>query len=118
MEEITIYEKPTCSKCRTALTMLDEHGVPYRRVRYHDTPLTKKQLAALIRKLGIAPKELMRTENPQFRALGLRLADLDDAAAIRLMVAYPDLMQRPILERGDTAIVGRPSERIMEFLKG
>ena len=116
MEEIIIYEKPTCSKCRTAHTMLDESGLPYRTVRYHDAPLTARKLEELIRKIGIAPKELMRREDPQFRALKLDLKRMSDADAIRLMVTYPDLMQRPILERGDRAIVGRPSERVAAFL--
>lgn len=117
MEEIVIYEKPTCSKCRVALHMLDADGVPYRTVRYHDTPLTPKKLRELLRKLGISAKELLRTEDPLFRALALSRKDLSEADAIGLMLAHPDLMQRPILERGDRAIVGRPSERITEFLR-
>lgn len=116
MEKLTIYEKPSCSKCRVAMQMLDEHGVPYLDVRYHDTPLTIKKLTELIRKIGFTPKELMRKEDPQFRKLKLNLKKLTDAEAIRLMIKHPDLMQRPILERGDRAIVGRPSEKIMEFI--
>lgn len=117
MEEIIIYEKPTCSKCRVALHMLDSEGVPYRAVRYHDAPLTQKKLNELLRKLGIPAKELLRTEDPLFRTLALSRKDLSDADAVRLMLTHPDLMQRPILERGDRAIVGRPSERITEFLR-
>lgn len=113
---ITIYEKPTCSKCRVALTMLDERGAPYQAVRYHDKPLSRRKLTELIRKIGIAPRELIRTEDPQFRALKLKFSEITDTEAVRLMTQYPDLMQRPILERGDRAIVGRPSERVAEFL--
>lgn len=117
MDEIIIYEKPTCSKCRIALEILDEHGAAYRRVRYHDAPLTTKKLAELVRKLGIAPRELLRKEDPIFRDLKIKLEQLDDAGIISLMIEYPDLMQRPILERGEYAIIGRPSERVLEFLK-
>lgn len=116
MEEITIYEKPTCSKCRAALQMLDANSVLYRAVRYHDTPLSFEKLSELVRKLGISPKELVRKEGPQFRALKPDLKKLTDAEVVQLMLDYPDLMQRPILERGDHAIVGRPSERILEWL--
>lgn len=117
MDEIIIYEKPACSKCRIALEILDEHGTAYRRVRYHDAPLTKKKLAELIRKIGIAPRELLRKEDPLFHALKIKLEPLGDAEIISLMIEHPDLMQRPILERGENAIIGRPSERILEFLK-
>lgn len=117
MEEIVIYEKPTCSKCRIAIKMLDEHGSPYRKVRYHDAPLTKKKLSSLIKKIGIAPKELLRKEDPLYKKLQVKSEDLTDTKSIELMLEYPDLMQRPILERGEKAIIGRPSERVLEFLQ-
>lgn len=117
MDEIIIYEKSTCSKCRIALEVLDEYGTAYRRVRYYDMPLTNKKLAELIRKIGIAPRELLRKEDPIFPTLKIKLERLDDAEIISLMIEHPDLMQRPILERGEDAIVGRPSERILKFLK-
>jgi arsenate reductase len=117
MEEIIIYEKPTCSTCRVAVNMVGESGAPFSRVRYYDEPLTEKKLAELIRKMGITARELLRTSEPLYRELGLAKADLSDTELIALMVKHPDLMQRPILERGDTAILGRPTERITEFLK-
>lgn len=116
MEEIVIYEKPTCSKCRVAIQILSERGIPFRTVRYHDAPLTKKKLAELVRKMGIAPKELLRKEDPAYRALAIRPDTLSDTQTIALMIEHPDLMQRPILERGDRAILGRPTERVSAFL--
>lgn len=118
MEEIIIYEKPTCSKCRLAIEILDESGVTYHKVRYHDTPLTKKKLKELIAKLGVAPKELLRTSEDLYRSLGLGKKTLQDEEVIDLLVKYPELMQRPILERGDRAVIGRPPELIREFLRG
>lgn len=118
MEEIIIYEKPTCSTCRVAVNMLDESGAAFSRVRYYDEPLTEDKLAELIRKMDIPARELLRTSEPLYKELGLAKADLSDQELVALMVKYPDLMQRPILERGDTAILGRPVERITEFLKG
>lgn len=117
MEEIVIYEKPACSTCRAALHMLDERGIPYRTVRYHDAPLTKEKLSELIKKIGIAPTGLLRAKGPAYRELGIKAEELSDTEIVELMIAHPDLMQRPILERGDRAIVGRPPERILEFLK-
>ncbi len=115
MEEVVIYEKPTCSKCRVALQMLNESGVRYRTVRYHDTPLTKKKLKELITKLGISPKELVRADDA--RDMKIEYKHLNDDEIVSLMVKYPDLMQRPILEKGDKAIIGRPSDRVLEFIK-
>jgi len=117
MEEIAIYEKPTCSKCRIALQMLDAHGVPYRDVRYYNKPLTQKKLTELVKKLGITPKALLRTEDPVYKKNNVKPETLSDAEIIELMITHPDLMQRPILERGDRAIIGRPSERVLAFLK-
>jgi arsenate reductase len=117
MEEIIIYEKPTCSKCREAVSMVDESGAAFRRVRYYDEPLTQQKFTELIRKMGITARELLRTNEPLYRELGLAKADLSDTELIALMVKHPDLMQRPILERGDMAILGRPTERVAEFLK-
>ncbi len=116
VDEIVIYEKSTCTKCRVAHELLDQNGVPYRAVRYHDTPLSKEKLEELIRKIGITPKELVRTKDPLFRSLEVDLAVISDAEAIDLMLQHPDLIQRPILERGERAIIGRPSERITAFL--
>lgn len=116
MEEVIIYEKPTCSKCRVAIQILNEYGVPYREVKYHDAPLTKAKLVELIKKIGIEPRELLRTNEDLYRELHLGKKELSNEKIIELMIQHPDLMQRPILERGDKAIIGRPSERITEFL--
>ena len=100
MEEIVIYEKRSCSTCRAALHLLDERGIPYRAVRYHDAPLAREKLSELIGKMGIAPIELLRTKGPAYEALGMDPATLGDSELISLMIEHPDLMQRPILERG------------------
>lgn len=117
MDEIVIYEKSTCTKCRAAITILDENGVAYRTVRYHDTPLTREKLTDLIRKLGIRAIELFRTKDPVYKELRLGERIMGDDEAVELLLTYPDLIQRPILERGEKAIIGRPSERITEFLR-
>jgi arsenate reductase len=116
MDKITIYEKPTCSKCREADKLLRESGVGYEKINYIITPIGEAKLRELIGKMGIAPIELLRTGEPTFRALGLNARDLSDEEIIALLVAHPELLQRPIVERGARAVLGRPTENIRALL--
>ena len=88
----------------------------YEKVNYYIEPLSKKKLTELIRKMGISPRELLRTSEPVYRELGLAKGEFTDAEIISLMVENPDLIQRPIVERGDRAVLGRPTERVKDLL--
>jgi arsenate reductase len=66
--------------------------------------------------MGISPRELLRTSEPVYREVGLAKGEFTDAEIISLMVEHPDLIQRPIVERGDRAVLGRPTERVKELL--
>ena len=96
--------------------LLRESGVTFEKVNYYIKPLTKKQLTELIRKMKITPRELLRTSEPIYKELGLAKRELKDAEIISLMVAHPDLIQRPIVERGNRAVLGRPTENVKELL--
>ena len=85
-------------------------------MNYYIEPLTKKKLTELIRKMGISPRDLLRTSEPVYRELGLAKGEFTDAEIISLMIENPDLIQRPIIERGDRAVLGRPTERVKELL--
>src|SRR5215471_8178792 len=102
-DHITVYEKPTCTKCREMDRFLRESGVLFDKVNYYIEPLTKPKLTELIRKMGIAPRDLLRTTEPIYRELGLGKSELSDAQLIALMIEHPDLIQRPIVEKGDRA---------------
>jgi len=117
MDELVIYEKPTCSKCRAATALLDADGREYRRVRYHDDRLSAKKLKELARKLGMRPHDIVRTKETAFKELGVTLADMSDAQVIDMLAAHPELIERPILECGDRAVLGRPTENVGKFLK-
>jgi arsenate reductase (glutaredoxin) len=115
-DRITVYEKPTCTKCREADRLLRESGYDYDKVNYYLDPIGEAKLRELIAKMGIAPRELLRTGEAVYRELGLGRRELTDDEIIRLMAEHPDLIQRPIVERGDRAVLGRPTERIKELL--
>lgn len=113
---LVVYEKSTCSKCRETIALLDKKNMAYEVVEYHITPLTHKKLAELIQKMGITPKELFRTREDIYKKLKLKDKQLQDDEYIDLMIKYPDLMERPIVERGDRAVLARPPERVKELL--
>jgi len=96
--------------------LLRESGVSFEKVNYYLKPLTKKKLTELIRKMKIKPRELLRTSEPVYRELGLSKAALTEDEIISLMVKHPDLIQRPIVERGNRAVLGRPTENVKALL--
>jgi len=116
-DDITVYEKPTCTKCREMDRFLRESNVEFSKINYYIEPLSEKKLRELIKKMGINPRELLRTSEPIFRQLGLGKKDLSDSDIIALMVKHPDLIQRPIVERGDRAVLGRPTENVKTLLR-
>jgi arsenate reductase len=115
-ERIRVYQKPTCSKCRATLGLLNECEVEFDAVNYYDVPLTVEELRGLVDKLGLAPRELLRKDEPLYRELQLGQRELRDDEIIKLMVENPDLMQRPIVVRGDKAVLGRPPENVKALL--
>jgi len=96
--------------------LLRESGIPFEKVNYYIEPLTKKKLTELIRKMNVKPRDLLRKGEAIYKELGLANKDLSDAELIGLMVEHPDLLQRPIVERGDRAVLGRPTENVKELL--
>ena len=96
--------------------LLRESGVDFEKVNYYIEPLTKDRLVELLRKMKMKPRELLRTSEQVYRDLGLAKKDLPDDKLIELMVKHPDLIQRPIVERGNRAVLGRPVENVKALL--
>ena len=96
--------------------LLRESGIPYEKVNYYNEPITKKKLTELVRKMNVKPRELLRKSDPIYKELGLANDEFSDSELIGLMVEHPDLLQRPIVERGDRAVLGRPIENVKELL--
>ena len=116
MTDLTLYHNPRCSKSRGALELLEARGLAPTVVRYLDTPPSADQLRALLDKLGIVPRELLRSGEDEYKALGLADSSLSDAQLIAAMVAHPKLIERPILVAGERAVIGRPPEKVLELL--
>ena len=115
-EKIEVYQKPTCSKCRATIGLLKERGEDFDAINYYETPLTQRRLRELIEKLGIKPRELLRKGEQVYRDLDLAKREVSDEELIRLMVENPDLIQRPIVVRGNRAVLARPPENVEKLL--
>ncbi|MGH9940791.1 MAG: arsenate reductase family protein [Pyrinomonadaceae bacterium] len=116
-DAIIVYEKPTCTKCRETDRLLRESGIPYEKINYFIAPIGEAKLRELIGKMGITARELLRTGEAVYRELNLGKRDLTDDEIIGLLVEHPELIQRPIVERGSRAVLGRPVEKIKDLLE-
>jgi arsenate reductase len=114
--KVVVYQKPTCTTCRKVHAALVESGVDFKAVDYFLDPIPRSTLVALLRKMGMKPRELLRTKEAIYKSLRLGERDLSDDEIIDLMVDHPDLIQRPIVEKGAKAILARPPERLKEIL--
>jgi arsenate reductase len=116
MTELTLYHNPRCSKSRGALELLEARGLTPTIVRYLETPPSAAELHALLAKLGLSARQLLRSGEDEYKALNLDDASLSEEQLIAAMVAHPKLIERPILIAGDKAVVGRPPEKVLEIL--
>jgi arsenate reductase (glutaredoxin) len=114
--KIVVYQKPTCTTCRQVHAALVESGVNFDAVNYYLDPIPKKKLVDLLRKMRMKPRDLLRTKETIYKTLRLAERDLSDDEIVDLMVKNPDLIQRPIVEKGARAILARPAERLKDIL--
>lgn len=116
MTDLTLYHNPRCSKSRGALELIEARGLTPNVVRYLETPLNAAQIKALLGKLGIRARQLLRTGEDEYKMLQLADESLSEAQLIDAIAQHPKLMERPILEVGDKAVIGRPPENVLELL--
>lgn len=116
MEKITVYEKPTCTTCRNLFKVLTENGIDFDKVDYYIEPFTKTKLENLLKKMNMKPSELLRKNDKAYKDLKLNEKNFSENEILNLMVENPDLVQRPIVEKGEKAILARPVERVFEIL--
>lgn len=114
--KIIVYQKPTCTTCRQVYAALKESGVDFSAVDYYVDPIPKTKLKELLRKMGMKARDLLRTKEPVYKTLKIAEGSHTEDGIIDLMVRYPDLIQRPIVEKGSRAILARPAERLKDIL--
>ncbi|WP_286235515.1 arsenate reductase (glutaredoxin) [Thalassotalea sediminis] len=111
---LTIYHNPRCSKSRQTLQLIEDKGTEVEIVEYLKTPLNTTQIKQIIDKLNVSPIEMMRTKEVEFKEQNLKGAD--DNTLINAMANTPKLIERPIVVKGDQAIIGRPPENVLALL--
>lgn len=116
MSNFTLYHNPKCSKSRQALALLQENGIEPTIVEYLEEPLSKSELKNLLKLLGLGPRDLLRTNEPEYKSLSLADKNLKDEDIIDVIVKNPRLLERPIVVKGKKAVLGRPTENILKLL--
>jgi len=112
-----IYHNPRCSKSRATLELLRDRGIEPEIIEYLKTPPAAKELKDLLDKLGLEPKDIVRTGETEFKEAGIDLADADYDTIIALIGNYPKVLQRPIVETEHAARIGRPPEQVLELFE-
>ncbi|QIB66659.1 arsenate reductase (glutaredoxin) [Kineobactrum salinum] len=115
MSEFVIYHNPRCSKSRTALKLLQEHGVEPVVVRYLDDPPSAATLKRLLQQLDLPASALLRRGESACGQAGLD-ADSSEQQILQAMAEFPQLIERPVVVRGQRAVLGRPPEKVLELL--
>lgn len=116
MEKIKVYQKPTCTTSKKAMKALEEKGMDFEKIDYYKQPFSKTKLKKLIRQMDKKLQDLLRKRAKEYKEFDFKNKNYKADEIIELMVKYPDLIERPIIEKGDKAILGRPPEKALEIL--
>ncbi len=111
-----IYHNSRCSKSRDSFNLLTEQGIEFETIEYLKTPLTKEELTVLLEKLSIPAKDLIRKGEKDFKE-NFKGKELSEEQWIDAMLEYPKLIERPIVVKGDKAVIGRPLETVIDLIK-
>ena len=111
----TIYHNPRCSKSRQTLAIMNENNVEVKIINYLADPPTAEELENILGKLAISPMDFIRKKESVFTDLGLKSHDGTDSELCEIMSKNPKLIERPIVVKGDRAIIGRPPENVLEL---
>ena len=114
-KKVTIWHNPRCSKSREALKLLEQNDADVEIFKYLDEEITKEDIKKLLKMIGVKPREIMRTKEAVYKELSLKDVE-DDEKLIEAMVEHHKLIERPIVIKGNKAIIGRPPVRVLELV--
>ena len=113
---LTIYHNPRCSKSRQTLALIKEQQIEPEIILYLDTPPNASTINELLEKLNMKARDIIRTSEADYKENHLKDPSLDEKTLIDAIVEHPKLLQRPIVVKGDKAIIGRPPENVLSLL--
>lgn len=113
--DITIYHNPRCSKSRKTLALLQERGIEPNIVEYLKNPPDKRELEIITRKLGVKPEQIVRRGEASFKEK-FAGKSLSDSEWLDALAKHPILIERPIVIKGERAVIGRPPENVLDLV--
>ena len=116
MSDFIIYHNPRCSKSRQTLEILDQHDLETEIVLYLDNPPSAEEIASILNKLELSPRDILRKGEDVYKELNLKNDKLTNKDLINIMIENPKLIERPIVIRGDKAVIGRPPENVLSLV--
>ena len=116
MADFKIYHNPRCSKSRQTLEILNDKGVSVEVIEYLKTPLSKQELKTVLKALDLSPQDIMRKKEAEYKEAGLNNTDLSVDQQLEQMIAFPKVIERPIVVKGKQAVIGRPPENVLTLL--
>jgi arsenate reductase (glutaredoxin) len=116
MADILIYHKPTCSTCRQVIKLVEESGQPFTTINYYEKTFSKSALKGLLKKAGIKSSEIIRKKEEIYKKLNLQDSEFTDDELLDILIKHPDLIQRPLVQKGDQVILARPPETVTKIL--
>ena len=116
VKSIRIYHNPECSKSRAALALLEENDVDPQIIYYMETPPSIDEIKSLLAKLDLKILDIIRRSEDDFNELGLDDETLSEEIILDLLQKHPQLLQRPIVVKGDNAIIARPPEDVLTLI--
>lgn len=114
--KVQIYHNPRCSKSRQTLAILEENGISPEIILYLENTPDAETISSLLKKLNISARELLRKGEDAYKTLNLKDTSLSDDVLINKMTEYPKLIERPIVVKGDSAVLGRPPENALKLI--
>ncbi|OZG72458.1 arsenate reductase (glutaredoxin) [Hahella sp. CCB-MM4] len=116
MATLTIWHNPRCSKSRQTLALIEETGTEVDIVKYLEDSPSANEIKDVLKKLAISARDLMRKGEDEYKALNLSDPSLSEDDLIQAMVQHPKLIERPVVIKGDSAVLGRPPENVKSLL--
>ncbi len=114
--DIIIYHNPKCSKSRQALEIIKSKNIEPTVILYLENQISKKEVYKLLSKLKLEVRDILRNGEDEYKKNNLKNENLNNDRLIEFLIKYPELLQRPIVVKGDKAVIGRPPEEILKIL--